>query len=109
MQWHCMPLDSYYGCHVLMLLLSCGCVAGSSSSSSWWQGYRIWKSARAEPYPKGACHRWCVVALSGSGVPEDERYEGDDLEVLARAEEAEEAAFGEEEVSSSRRQGPAAL
>lgn len=31
-------------------------------------------------------------------MPEDERYEGDDLEVLARAEEAEEAAFGEEEV-----------
>lgn len=31
-------------------------------------------------------------------MPEDERYEGDDLEVLARAEEAEEAGFGEEEV-----------
>lgn len=33
-------------------------------------------------------------------MPEDERYEGDDLEVLARAEEAEEAAFGEEEVGA---------
>jgi len=48
----------------------------------------------------------CGVCLSPSGVPEDERYEGDDLEVLARAEEAEEAAFGEEEVSSMR-PGPA--
>lgn len=35
---------------------------------------------------------------AAAGVPEDERYEGDDLEVLARAEEAEEAAPGEEEV-----------
>lgn len=35
--------------------------------------------------------------IDDAGVPEDERYEGDDLEVLARAEEAEEAAFGEEE------------
>jgi hypothetical protein len=39
-----------------------------------------------------------MCALLCAGVPEDERYEGDDMEVLARAEEAEEAGFGEEEV-----------
>lgn len=40
----------------------------------------------------------CVCVGVAVGVPEDERYEGDDLEVLARAEEAEEAAPGDEEV-----------
>lgn len=43
------------------------------------------------------CYTHCACPLA-TGVPEDERYEGDDLEVLARAEEAEEAAFGDEEV-----------
>lgn len=46
-------------------------------------------------------HPLVVPPCRAAGVPEDERYEGDDLEVLARAEEAEEAAFGDEEVRAN--------